>query len=481
MDEDGTRLVRKRAWLERVYPLLGFFALVGAVIACSSGTNSYQGYDLGDQVQWQCPTATPVSTATPTYPGYLSVTPLYTDVNSSSIFFLDQIAVIAQNTGNVYFSMTYYDNSGTVVVLNSNVLLGYVGGYPPGGYQTFWPVALIWYGASGLFSITVTTDSGLSQTAFILTGPYDGWIGPNQPCYTCVPAVILPTAVPTATPFIRTNEFFLNDWVVINYNGLKVGVRITWQNADGSDAGWLPGGIPTTRQDTSVSPPQPQEIYVWKVEIYNVGQVPYDSFPYLQSYVSDLVDAGTDPYTDGGKGLISNVWGPSAWAINEVMPSRFSETWGPTLEPFNGYAIPPEVMTPSYLRSRELGTCGCPNSVVCFPWGYDFSTGKWKCFQYDLDGDLGLSPNPQLIPTEGAQARGPYGFLTDRVLMAAYGPVNKQIWKVGFALNMKSRPTPGVSNGDTGAAPTGVPGNDIAWWINHPNPNPACQRPNVQP
>lgn len=418
-------LYRERKGLR--YAGIALLMLVSGAIACTAGSNSYQGFKLGAIPQWQCPTATPVPTATfiptatPTYPMYLGLAPYFVSMNTGlpNIIRFDNISFLAQNAGNVYYSVTYYPSTGGSFPLSTNVFVGYSGGYPNPQPQISFGSTYAFLNYQGYLYIYAYSDKGASASVMVYLGPTNvDVIGPGL-CYACVQGVINPTAVPTstvvpsATPIIRTNDFFLNDWVV-DRDVLKVGLRIET----------IGQGVPAQRHNVDGSL---QYIYVWTVHVKNIGDKPYDTFPFLQTYISDLLPEGFvgDPYQmTPPPPTQQDVWGPSAWALDEVMPG-------------------------AKLESGELGVCN-----------------RWWLFTGVCAGWDGAVP----------QDWGVEHVFT----LAAYGPVNRKVFRIGYALDMTQRPTPGAL-GAGQPAPTGVPGNSIISWINEIDPFPNCHIEIVEP
>jgi hypothetical protein len=106
------------------------------------------------------------------------------------------------------------------------------------------------------------------------------------------------TPWPTPTPYVRTNDYFVGDAIYTpeQPTGLRLRFRVT--DIRGTDA---------AEPDEDG---QPQSIYVWELEIKNVGRGEYDTFPAGQMYVSTVTRPG---------GIeVEGVWGASIDAAKDA-------------------------------------------------------------------------------------------------------------------------------------------------------------------
>jgi hypothetical protein len=257
-----------------LYALVALVMLLLAVLAC---TATKQNLDISGLPQYTCPSATPRPTHTP-YPTSMPNYPpafqanlnySYVDVTRSTVM----VQYIAQSVGAVQLSFSGITDTGSAWVGSS------------GSYPVTLP-----------YNVTSATISINGYTFGVVRYPYPYFTSANPfPC--CLPGPIYPTPVPTYTPhptptlYVRTNDYFLGDPIYTS-GTLRVRFRVT----------------AVTGQSTSVPDLQgnPQNVYVWQLEVKNIGSVEYALFPVGQMYISQIV-------TPGGT-TIDGVWGASLQA-----------------------------------------------------------------------------------------------------------------------------------------------------------------------
>ncbi len=273
-----------------LYALAAFAMLLLAALAC---TAAKQNLDIRGLPQYICPSATPRPTHTP-YPTSMPNYPpafqanlnySYVDVTRSTVM----VQYIAQSVGAVQLSFSGVTDTGSAWVGSSGVLtIGYASYGVPGSSGSY-PVTLP-------YNVTSATISINGYTFGVVRYPYPYFTSANPfPC--CLPGPIYPTPVPTYTPYptptlyVRTNDYFLGDPIYTS-GTLRVRFKVTQ----------------ITSQSTSVPDLQgnPQNIYVWQLEVKNIGSVEYALFPVGQMYISQIV-------TPGGT-TMDGVWGASLQA-----------------------------------------------------------------------------------------------------------------------------------------------------------------------
>ncbi len=270
--------------------LYGLAALTMLVLAALACTAEKQNLDISGLPQYVCPSATPRPTNTPrptsppTYPFAFqaNLNYSYVDVTRSTVY----VQYIAQSVGAIQLSYSGVTSDG----------LAWTGS---GGYFTIGYAPYGSPGSAGGYPVTLPYDvtsatiwvNGYSFIVYRYPYPVSG--SPNPyPC--CLPGPIYPTPVPTYTPYptptlyVRTNDYFIGD-PVYAAGSLKVRFRVTQ----------------ITAQSTTVPDPQgnPQNVYIWQLEVKNIGSIEYSIFPAAQMYISQIV-------TPGG-GTMDGVWGPS--------------------------------------------------------------------------------------------------------------------------------------------------------------------------
>jgi hypothetical protein len=273
-----------------LYALGAFTMLLLAALAC---TAEKQNLDISGLPQYTCPSATPRPTDTPrptslpSYPAAFqaNLNYSYVDVTRSTVtvqYIAQSVAVIQLNYSGYNSDGSFWTGSGGVITI----------GYAPYGS----PGSGGAYGVTLPYNVTSATVSVNGYSFGVSRYPYPFFTSPNPPpC--CLPGPVYPTPVPTYTPYptptlyVRTNDYFLGDPVYTS-GTLRVRFRVT----------------AVTGQSTSVSDLQGnlQNIYVWQLEVKNIGSVEYALFPVGQMYISQIV-------TPGGA-TIDGVWGASLQA-----------------------------------------------------------------------------------------------------------------------------------------------------------------------
>ncbi|MBI5957304.1 MAG: hypothetical protein HY866_01120 [Chloroflexi bacterium] len=285
------------------------FSLFAAALACAG---EVQNLTIGDLPQYLCPSSTPRPTLTqpptslPTWPAYFAANVSWYQVapNFNTIY----AQWTGQSAGTVYLSFSgsmatypyYWTGSGGYIAVDTI----------PGPTQT------------GLYPITIPTDvtyatiniyasgvTGSSRSHSISRVYYYVYPNPLIPPPGGAPGSITPTPRPTYTPwptpthYVRTNDYFVGD--AIYTSAQPTGLRLRFRVIEIRDQ-------PAAELDVEG---QLQSIYLWTVEIKNVGSVEYDVFPAAQMYVSTIT-------LSGGSDL-DGVWGASLAAAEEagLMPN----------------------------------------------------------------------------------------------------------------------------------------------------------------
>jgi hypothetical protein len=269
------------------YALAALLALILAALAC---TAQKQNLDISDLPQYVCPSATPRPTNTPrptsppSYPAAFqaNLNFSYVDVTRSTV----NVQYLAQGVGAIQLSYSGVTDTGQPWTGSGGAItIGYAPYGSPGssgGYAVTLP-----------YNVVSATISVNGSTFGVSRYPYPVSSSPNPyPC--CLPGPIYPTPVPTYTPYptptlyVRTNDYFVGDPIYTS-GTLRVRFRMTQ----------------ITAQSTAVLDVQgrPQNVYIWQLEIKNVGSIEYSVFPAGQMYISQIV-------TPGG-GTVEGVWGAS--------------------------------------------------------------------------------------------------------------------------------------------------------------------------
>ncbi len=293
---------RKRLWIVSACMLLL------AALAC---TGAAQNLRINGLPQYICPSSTPRATLTQP-PTSLPLWPSYFASNVSWY-------QVAPNFNTIYVQWTG-QSAGAVYVSYS----GSMSMYPyywmgSGGYFTVDVIPDVT--RTGVFPITIpTTVTSATISIYasgVVTSPQSYSI--IRVSYPIYPTVLIPppggapgsmtatprptyTPWPTPTPYVRTNDYFVGD--AIYTSPQPSGLRLRFRVMDIND-------VPAAEPDEDG---QPRSIFVWTIEIKNVGSLEYDVFPAAQMYVSTITLPG---------GIeMEGVWGASQAAAEEVgLPS----------------------------------------------------------------------------------------------------------------------------------------------------------------
>jgi hypothetical protein len=282
--------------------------LFAAALACAG---QVQNLTIGDLPQYLCPSSTPRATHTQ----------LATSLPSWPSYFASNVSwyQVAPNFNTIYAQWTG-QSAGTVYVSYSGSMSTYPyfwagsGGYfavdsIPGPTKTgLYPITIptdVTYATIGIYASSV---AGSSRSHSITRVYYYIYPNPLIPPPGGAPGSITPTPRPTytpwptPTPYVRTNDYFVDDAIYTSTqpSGLRLRFRVT----DIYD-------VAAVEPDEDG---QQRSIFVWAIEIKNVGSLEYDVFPAAQMYISTItLPSGIE--TEG-------VWGASQAAAEEAgLPS----------------------------------------------------------------------------------------------------------------------------------------------------------------
>ncbi len=283
--------------------ILAAMLLLAAAIACAG---EVQNLYIGDLPQYLCPSSTPRPTHTqpptgqPLWPPYFASNVSWYQVAPNFNTITAQWT--GQSAGTVYLSYSgsmstypyYWPGSGGYLAVDTI----------PGPTRTgLYPITIppnVTYATISLYASGVTGSS----RSYTVTRVYYAIYPVLYPPPGGAPGSITPTPRPTYTPwptptqYVRTNDYFVGDAIYTSEqpSGLRLRFRVT----DIQD-------MPAAKVGEEG---QPQSIYLWTVEIKNIGSVEYDVFPAAQMYVSAITLPG-GMETEG-------VWGASLAAAEEA-------------------------------------------------------------------------------------------------------------------------------------------------------------------
>jgi len=289
---------RKLTWM------MAAVFLLAAALACAG---QVQNLYIGDLPQYLCPSSTPrathiqPATSLPSWPPYFA----------SNVSWYQ----VAPNFNTIYTQWTG-QSAGTVYVSYSGSMSTYPyywagsGGYfavdsIPGPTKTgLYPITIPTDVTYATISIYASSVAGSSRSYSITRVYYAIYPNPLIPPPGGAPGSITPPPRPTYTPwptppqYVRTNDYFVGDAIYTSEqpSGLRLRFRVT-------DIRGMSAAEPDEEG-------QPQSIYLWTLEIKNVGSVEYDVFPAAQMYVSTItLPTGAD---------LDGVWGASLAAAEEA-------------------------------------------------------------------------------------------------------------------------------------------------------------------
>lgn len=278
--------------------------LLVAAIACAGTATNLQVNGLP---QYVCPSSTPRPTHTqpptslPLWPPYFASNLNWTQVAPN--FNTITVQWTGQNAGTVYLSYSgsmstspyYWPGSGGTIAVDTI----------PGPTQTgLYPITIPTTVTYATVSIYASGVAGSSRSYTVTRIYYAIYPNPLIPPPGGAPGSITPTPRPTYTPwptptqYVRTNDYFVGDAIYTPHqpSGLQLRFRVT-------DIREMPAAEPGRDG-------QLQSVYLWTVEIKNIGSVEYDVFPAGQIYVSTITLPG-GMETEG-------VWGASLAAAEEA-------------------------------------------------------------------------------------------------------------------------------------------------------------------
>jgi hypothetical protein len=272
-------------------------------VACAGEA---QNLTIGDLPQYICPSSTPK----PTHTQPPTSDPIYLPYFVSNLSWYQ----VAPNF-NVILAQWHGQSAGTVYVSYSGSMNTYPyywtgsGGYIPaatipgptqqGVYAIVIPMDVV----AATISVYASDVPGSMQYYSVVRVTYD--IYPTLiPPPSDAPGSITPTPRPTYTPwptptqYVRTNDYFVGDAIYTSEqpSGLRLRFRVTGIH-----------DLPAAKPDEEG---QLQTIFLWTVEIKNIGSIEYDVFPAAQMYVSTI--------TLSGRSDLDGVWGASLAAAEEA-------------------------------------------------------------------------------------------------------------------------------------------------------------------
>ncbi len=278
-------------------------ALLAAAVACAG---TVQNLKIDGLPQYVCPSSTPRPTSTqpptsrPLWPPYFAsnLDGYQVGPNFNTI----RVQWTGQNAGTVYLSYSgsmsvypyYWTGSGGYLAVDT-----IPGPTRMGSYGITIPLD-VYYATVNIYASGVPGSS----RSYTVTRVYYTIYPIPYPPPGGDPGSITPTPRPTYTPwptpteYVRTNDYFVGDAI---YTGEQsTGLRLRFRVTD-------------IRSTDDVQPDgdgQPQSIFVWDLEVSNVGSVEYDLFPAGQMYVSTItLPSGVE---------VEGVWGASTGAALEA-------------------------------------------------------------------------------------------------------------------------------------------------------------------
>jgi hypothetical protein len=322
-----------------LYLSVALAAIITAILACAGTPDNLR---IDGLPQYICPSATPRLTDTPrptsppTYPftflGNLDYT--YVDTTRSVI----NVRYLAQSVGSIQLAYSGITSSGQPWLGSGGfITIGYAPyGLPgvTGNYPLFVP--------SEVNSATITIYGGTAYT-FTVTRYFYPLSGSPYLYPCCLTPPIYPTPVPTytpyptPTPYVRTNDYFVGDSIYAITSSLRIRFKVT-------DIRSTPSTVP----DRSGSL---QNVYVWRLEVKNIGETEYDLFPAIQMYVSEIVSTGG--------GTVDGVWGASLKAAEAAGIS-------PTYDPVG--------LAPGQIQTFALAAFGPVGTAYRISYALDLTT-----------------------------------------------------------------------------------------------------------
>lgn len=284
--------------------IIPLFLLLAAAIACAG---TVQNLRVDGLPQYTCPSSTP----RPTHTQPATSPPLWPPYFASNLSWYQ----VAPNFNTITAQWTG-QSAGTVYVAYSGTMSTYPyywagsGGYIavdtiPGPTRTgLYPITIPTTVTYATVSIYASGVTGSSRSYTVTRVYYYIYPNPLNPPPGGAPGSITATPRPTYTPwptptqYVRTNDYFLGDAIYTprQPSGLQLRFRVT-------EIRDMPAADPDRDG-------QLQSIYLWTVEIKNVGSVEYDVFPAGQMYVSTI--------TLPSGGDLEGVWGASLAAAEEA-------------------------------------------------------------------------------------------------------------------------------------------------------------------
>jgi hypothetical protein len=268
-------------YMPRAIGLILSWMLLNAMLACAG---SVQNLRIDGLPQYLCPSSTPRPTHTqpptdlPLWLPYFSANVSGNQVGPNNNFVYAQWT--GQHAGTVYLAYAGSSTSYPDAWTGSNGFFA-VDTIPGPTSSRAYGIAIPLDVASATISLYAAGIPGSYQT-FSVMRVYT----PIDPTLTPIPvgapgsitATPRPTYTPWPTPttYVRTHDYFVGDAIYSSEqpSGLQLRFRVT-EIRD----------IPAAEPDRDR---QPQSIFVWTVEIKNIGAIEYDVFPAMQMYVSTI-------------------------------------------------------------------------------------------------------------------------------------------------------------------------------------------------
>ncbi len=281
--------------MHRHLPSLTAALLLVATLACAGTTQNLRVEGLP---QYTCPSSTPRPTHTqpatslPTYPPYfaanLSAYQVVPNANTVTVQWIGQSAGEIRLSYAGLMTVYPYTWTGSGGPLTVDTIPGPA---HSGAYMLAIPLTVTY----ATVTLSASSIAGSSRTFAVtrVTSPLD--IPPNPPpggAPGAITATPRPTYTPWPTPteYVRTHDYFTGDAVYTprQASGLRLRFRVTAVES-----------LPAAPDEDG----SPRSVFVWTVEVKNVGSVEYDLFPAGQMYVSTVTLAS------GAE--VEGVWGAS--------------------------------------------------------------------------------------------------------------------------------------------------------------------------
>ena len=272
--------------------------LICTALACN-GELTPESVQIGELPQYICPSATPrpthtpLPTSLPTYNPYFTANLSNYQVGSN----LNSITVqwYAQSAGSIYVS---YSGSMTVSPFYwagaSQLAIGYAAFNQP-ARNSFYSITIPVEVTTATIQVWAA-NAGYPQTFSVYR--VSGSVTQFYPAPTWgAPAPIYPTPrptytpYPTPTPYVRVNDYFLNDpiYTAPDEPALNIRFRVTEMQSLSFQGTPTPNPPKTLVPGTHPTAIYPESLYVWTFVIKNFSdQQTYTIYPPAQSFISTI-------------------------------------------------------------------------------------------------------------------------------------------------------------------------------------------------